>query len=150
MQPKPYEPPHPVNAETFQNLAAALRPVAETQPELLGLYLFGSQATGEAREGSDYDLGALFRHSPQVLDLVGLQGQLSEALGSDVDLIDVGSASPYLALDVVRGERLYCQDPDACDAFDLYVLRRAADLAPFERQRRQMILGLGTGPETNE
>jgi len=56
-----------------------------------------------------------------------------------LDKSDAGRARPYLALDIIRGERLYATDPEACDRFDLYVLRRAADLAPFERQRRRMI-----------
>lgn len=147
MQQKPSKPPQPPSARSLEGLAARLHSVAEPQPEILGLYLFGSRATGEARKGSDIDLGALFLRSPEVLELVGLQERLAEALGGQVDLIDLGTASPYLALDVVRGERLYCRDPDACDAFDLYVLRRAADLAPFERQRRRMVLGLEAVPE---
>ena len=31
-------------------------------------------------------------------------------------------------------------DPVALDHFDLYVMRRAADLAPFERERRRVLL----------
>jgi hypothetical protein len=49
-------------------------------------------------------------------------------------------APPYLALDVVRGEWLYVGDADVEAVYQLYVLRRAGDLAPFERARLQMIL----------
>jgi predicted nucleotidyltransferase len=124
-------------------IAEAIRAVAEAEPQLAGLYLFGSHATGEAHPASDVDLGALFASRVGIWELLGLQTRLEEALGTDVDLVDAGTASPYLALDIVRGERLYCADIDACDDFELYVLRRAADLAPFERQRRRMLLGFG-------
>jgi len=113
--------------------------VAEGEPRLIGLYLFGSRTTGEEHEASDVDLGALFSAPVELWDQLGLQTNFEDALGCPVDLVDVGRASPYLALDIIRGERLYTTDPEACDRFDLYVLRRAADLAPFERQRRRMI-----------
>ena len=42
---------------------------------------------------------------------------------------------------MIRGERLYAQDDHAADEYDLYVLRRAGDLAPFERARMAFVLG---------
>jgi hypothetical protein len=50
-------------------------------------------------------------------------------------------ADPFVAAEVIRGERLFADDEDAADEYDLYVLRRAGDLAPFERERIEMILG---------
>jgi len=123
----------------IQHLAERIRPVAEEESRLIGLYLFGSRASGEEHEASDVDLGALFSAPVDLRDQLDLQGRLEDALGCPVDLVDAGRARPYLALDIIRGERLYATDPEACDRFDLYVLRRAADLAPFERRRRRMI-----------
>ncbi len=37
------------------------------------------------------------------------------------------------------GERLYCQDKHRADEFELYVLRRAGDVAPLERERLSII-----------
>jgi len=122
-------------------IAALVRPIGEAEPRLTGLYLFGSPSTGETHARSDVDLGALFSTPVGIWERLGLAARLEEALGADVDLVVAASASPYLALDVVRGERVYCADADACDAFELFVLRRAGDLAPFERQRREMLLG---------
>jgi predicted nucleotidyltransferase len=126
-----------------RRIAELVRPVAEAEPRLVGLYLFGSRAQGDAHTGSDVDLGALFSDRVEVWDRLGLAARLDEALGTSVDLVSAAEASPYLALDVVRGERVYCSDPHACDAFELYVLRRAGDLAHFERERRRMLLGGG-------
>jgi len=57
-----------------------------------------------------------------------------------VDLVVLPEASPYLALDIVCGELLCATDLDAEAEYQLYVLRRAGDLAPWERERRRMLL----------
>ncbi len=54
---------------------------------------------------------------------------------SRVDLVSFDDADPFVAANIVRGERLYCEDVTAADEFELFILRRAGDLAPFERQR---------------
>jgi predicted nucleotidyltransferase len=56
-----------------------------------------------------------------------------------VDLVVLGEADPFLAANVVRGERLFCEDGQKADNYDLYVLRRAGDLAPLEREREKLI-----------
>ncbi|MGB9722995.1 MAG: nucleotidyltransferase domain-containing protein [Chloroflexia bacterium] len=57
-----------------------------------------------------------------------------------VDLIVLPEADPFLALEVIRGELLYCTDPDAQAEYELYVLRRASDLAPYAHARYRAIL----------
>jgi len=71
------------------------------------------------------------------LDLEGLLGV------SRVDLIMVCEAEPFLAAEIIRGELLYAEDLDRQARFELYVLRRAADLAPFKKQRMKMIMEQG-------
>lgn len=121
-------------------LIAAAREVAAAEPRIVGLYLFGSQATGEAHERSDVDLGVLFAEKVGLGEVIRLEARFEERLGRPVDLVDAASCDPYLALAIIRGERIHCTDSTRCDEFDLYVLRRAADLAPFERERRRMVL----------
>ncbi len=121
---------------------------------LVAIYSFGSRA-GEvaARVAgedvkvdhpfSDVDIGVLpapGRHltAAERADLMVALEDLLEV--GRVDLVILPEAPPYLALDVVRGELLCTTDPVAEAEYQLYVLRRAADLAPFERQRRRMIL----------
>ncbi len=59
--------------------------------------LFGSMARGEATEQSDIDLLVEFSSRGKSLwDVVGLERQLTEALGRQVDLVTEGSLSPYL------------------------------------------------------
>jgi hypothetical protein len=73
---------------------------------------------------------------------VDLMQALEDLLGvARVDLVILPEADPFLAADVVRGERLCAQDAYQADEYDLYVLRRAGDLAPLERERMALILG---------
>ena len=57
-----------------------------------------------------------------------------------VDLVVLPEAGPFLALDIIKGELIYCNDPDRQAEDELYVLRRAGDLAYYEQQRRQQII----------
>lgn len=57
-----------------------------------------------------------------------------------VDLVILPRADAFLAADAVRGELLYCDDEDLQAREELYYLRRAADLAGFEKARLQGIL----------
>jgi hypothetical protein len=80
------------------------------------------------------------RQQESLREVLLLEDALERRLGLPVDLIDAGRASAFLALDILRGERVFCADPDRCDEFELYVMRRAGDLAPFERERRRLLL----------
>jgi len=124
------------------------------QYELMAIYAFGSRAEevaarmagGEVEptwSSSDIDIGVLpvanRRLSPQ--DRVALTLALEDLFDvARVDLVILPEAPPYLALEVVRGELLYTTDPDAEAEYQLYVLRRAGDLAPYQRERLRMIL----------
>ena len=57
-----------------------------------------------------------------------------------VDLVVLPEADPFLAVNVIRGERLFADDAYLADEYDLYILRRAADLLPLERERQRLIL----------
>jgi predicted nucleotidyltransferase len=118
------------------------------------LYAFGSRAreianptTGEAASsslsGSDLDIGVEPATNAHLTarDRVRIAGDLEDLFGvGRVDLVVLPEADPFLALDVIRGELLYCTDRDAQAEQELQVLRRAADLAPYARERWEQIL----------
>ena len=60
------------------------------------LSLFGSTARGDRRPDSDIDLLAAFDESRRIslLDVAGIQIQLSELLGQQVDLVEEGMLKP--------------------------------------------------------
>jgi uncharacterized protein len=122
--------------------------------EVEALYVFGSRAAevyacvqglgALASSSSDVDVGAL-PMSARLSDpreRVRLAMELEDLLGARrVDLVVLPDADPFVAAEVVRGERLYARDEHAADEYDLYILRRAGDLAPLERDRMALILG---------
>lgn len=69
---------------------------------LAALFVFGSEAAGTPHRRSDLDLAALFRRRPDALALLDAQTALEEIAGTDVDLVDLGTASPILARQVLR------------------------------------------------
>ena len=118
------------------------------------LYVFGSRAKelvnyacGKGKIASkknvDVDLGVLpaQKNHLNVKDRVRLTVDLEDLIGvCRVDLVILSEASPFLALDVIRGEELYSADPDRTAEYELYILGKVGDLAYFERQRRKQIL----------
>ncbi len=118
------------------------------------LYAFGSRAREVAGrvsglgpvsgpQASDVDIavqpgkGALEDATARVRLLQALEDLFGAAR---VDLIILSEASAFLAADAVRGELLFCDDEDRQAREELYYLRRAADLAPYQRQRLEGIL----------
>ena len=123
--------------------------------DLAALYVFGSRAKEVYRlldvdrlvsgaSSSDVDIGILPPESA-VLPVdrkVAIATGLEDLLGvSRVDLVVLPEADPFLAVNVIRGERLFFRDAHRIDEYELFVLRRAGDLAPFERERLAMIGG---------
>ena len=117
-------------------------------------YAFGSRAQEvkeyltatmrmETTSLSDIDIGIKASDDPllSVHSKVRLALALEDLLGVQrVDLVSLDEADPFLAANIVRGERIFCEDPYLADEYELYVLRRAGDLAPFERHRIDEIL----------
>lgn len=69
---------------------------------------------------------------------------------SRVDLVMLWEADAFLAVDVIRGELLYCADPDEQARDELYILGRAADAATLRRKSLVDIRGdlLDAGDDT--
>jgi len=123
------------------------------QYTLESLYAFGSQAqsavlaiqtkTPIPPSESDLDIGVLPHNALSVNQKVKLAMDLEAVFGvSRVDLISLTEADPFLAANIIRGERLYVRDAYQADEYELYVLRRAGDLAPFEHERMMMVMGV--------
>ena len=122
------------------------------------LYAFGSRAqeakrcldehtTLDRTTESDLDIGAKTgKDLPLTLqEKVSLAQGLEELFDvSRVDLIDLKQADAFLAAEVIRGERLFSVDEREADEYDLFILRRAGDLAYLERQRMDIILARDT------
>lgn len=120
------------------------------------LYVFGSRAHEvyawlqgatqmRAPSASDVDLGA--KPLPGVVWDVRQKTEIAqlfeELFGVErVDFLPFDDADPFVSANIVRGERLYAADSYAADEYELYVLRRAGDLVPLERERLALIFGV--------
>ena len=138
----------------MNSLQHALRDIAD-QYHIADLIVFGSRAgeiAGRVRgapmaalhAASDLDVGVRSEagHPLTVRDKAKLAAALEDLFDvSRVDLVSLEDADPFLAAEVIRGERLFARDDYAADEYELYVLRRAGDLAPYERERIALILG---------
>jgi predicted nucleotidyltransferase len=58
-----------------------------------------------------------------------------------VDLIVLPEAPISLALEIVTGEILYVHDSTYEAEYQLYIMRQAADLLPYEQMKQRMIMG---------
>jgi len=58
--------------------------------------IFGSYARGEQKETSNLDVIVEFEKRKSLLEIVGIEQELEDALGIKVDLLTRASISPYL------------------------------------------------------
>jgi predicted nucleotidyltransferase len=134
-----------------------LRPDLEAICRRVGvasLYLYGSRAReitarlegGGARPGRENsDLDVAVQPAAGRLESPRSRVALAQALEGffevpRVDLVILPEADSFLAADAVRGELVFCDDEDRQAREELYYLRRAADLVPYQRVRLAGIL----------
>ena len=96
--------------------------LAERNPDIVVVWLYGSHAKGAAHRASDYDLAVAFEHfvkndpvekrlRPECLAL-----DWQQALGlhdRQLSIVDINQASIPLAWELIKVDRvLYCRDED--------------------------------------
>lgn len=93
----------------------------ETLPTLLAVYAFGSRVRGTANADSDLDLAVLVEGYADPMQLFALAATLADALGYEIDLLDLRAASTVMQYQVLQGERLWAKDT-AAGIFEAMVL----------------------------
>lgn len=122
---------------------------------LLAIYLFGSRAddglrllAGEevVREGSDLDIGVVFRrHDFALRELAELQVEMEDLFAPlRVDLVPLQRVDPLFQYRAIDGHRVAATDSTAADLYELLVLRQASELVYFQRQREIEAFGVST------
>jgi predicted nucleotidyltransferase len=117
------------------------------------IYAFGSRAKEaldmvDGRIGqvsskpSDLDIGVKPEKPLTVEEKVKIAILFEDVFDvSRVDLIVLPEAPVFLALEIVTGEVLYRQDSTYEAEYQLYIMRVAADLLPYEQLKQRMIMG---------
>ncbi|HVR97499.1 MAG TPA: nucleotidyltransferase domain-containing protein [Thermoanaerobaculia bacterium] len=122
---------------------------------LLAIYLFGSRADdglqllrGEAvtREGSDLDVGVVFRDS--AFDsrlLAALQIEIENLFALlRVDLVPLQRVDALFQFNAIDGHRIAVGDTEQADRYELVIMSRAAELLPIQRQIERERFGVST------
>jgi uncharacterized protein len=120
------------------------------------IYAFGSRSV-EARqlieEGikqlspgpSDLDIGIKSARRLTISEKVEIALRLEDIFGaSRVDLAVLDEASVFLALEIVTGELLFATDLLYEAEYQLYIMRKAAELIPYQRAKEKMMLGISS------
>lgn len=111
-------------------------------PDLLAVYVFGSQAQGTAGPASDLDLAVLVAGMAEPVHLWELAQTLAGLSGCEVDLLDLRAASTVMQYQIITtGTRLWEKNAQAA-IFESVILSekteldtaRAALLADVQRE----------------
>ncbi len=116
------------------------------------IYAFGSRAK-EAYDlthgkkaalqasSSDLDIGVKPERSLSVEEKVKIAVFFEDLFGVPrVDVVVLPEAPVMLALEIVQGELLFAEADRYEAEYQLYIMRLAAELAPYERMKRDLIL----------
>jgi uncharacterized protein len=125
-----------------QDFHMHLRTFGRSEEAVLLVYLFGSQASGQAGPGSDYDLGILLdRRQDAPARRARLAHELTVIMGTpDVDVVFLNQAPPELAFAVIQGQLLYERDLATRVEYEAQVMSRYCDYLPYLRAQRAEIL----------
>lgn len=133
--PQPIDPDAPALRKAVDDLARRFRPAA--------ILLYGSRATGQAREGSDVDLALLFAGEPvpSAFELAAARTDLEALLGRNVDLVVLDQASPILAMQILKkGIVLQQRNPQALPEFTMNALAAYFDLKQTRKPIEEALL----------
>lgn len=115
---------------------------AESAPDVISAYLFGSTARGSRREASDVDVAVLLSEEPS-RTLAGLRfelaAELEVAIGLAVQLVILNRAPADLVHRVLRdGVLLVDRDPSARIRFEVRRRNEFFDLQPILHRYRRL------------
>lgn len=118
-------------------LADAVRVVREAVPDLVVLYLFGSAPHGLRTATSDVDLAIWAERALDRTGLWSLRGDLEDVFRTDVDVVDLWTASTVMRAQVVKTAQVLYEASlqDRC-RFEMHVFSMYAH---FNLERRDLL-----------
>jgi uncharacterized protein len=112
---------------------------------VVAVYLFGSAAAGSTHRTSDLDVAVLGARPLDAASRFDLQERVASRLGRDVDLVDLATATPVVAIQVVTaGCLLYESDRASREHFEDRTFGAYARLNEERRGILQRVADEGT------
>jgi predicted nucleotidyltransferase len=112
----------------------AVTALLDRRPDVRLAYVFGSVAAGRSQRGSDLDVAVLFASAPSPATLDLLAEELEGASAHPIDLVNLATAPPLLAHEVVRSGRcIVCRDAGERGEFEARATLRYLDTAHLRR-----------------
>lgn len=106
-------------------------------PDVAGIWLFGSAASGLESVESDIDLAVLPANKADKVKLWQCAQSIASKVGKEIDLIDLLDASTVLRAQVMQdGKLIYCADKLLCDRFETEAL---TDYLRFDEGRKELL-----------
>jgi predicted nucleotidyltransferase len=100
--------------------------------------LFGSYARGQARAGSDVDIGLLWAHGVTTATKNAVLDRIERAARATADAIDIEDAPPLLRMEIARsGTLLLARSSDAWPRFRARAMLDWWDFAPYARRMHE-------------
>ena len=94
----------------MNNIENILNDFAFERPEVITVFLFGSEASGVTHKESDIDIAVLFRDDkiPSPHQVQDLREELTLHAKREVDLVVFNTASPVIRMQILRkGKKVY-------------------------------------------
>jgi len=111
--------------------------INEDLQDVLGVWIFGSVASGLDVADSDIDLAVLSTDKIDKVRLWKCSQRIASAVRREVDLVDLIDASTVMRSQIVQsGKRIYCADNFICDKFETEAL---TDYLRFNEERREIL-----------
>ncbi len=109
--------------------------ILDREPGLQAAMAYGSAVTGELAPHSDVDLGVLFEQPLTAERKLDLMDRLQQALGRDVDLVDIREANGLILREILcKGVSLLRKDSTAFAEQLIRMVYNEMDFMPYYRR----------------
>src|SRR5262245_38635054 len=123
-------------------LDAAVAAAAAVEPSVSAVWVFGSRARDEHGAASDLDVAVLLDAGAGTDVLSRLGGALTQRLGMDADVVDIGASTPVLGFEIVSGgRRVFARDDLQADEVEERLLREYLDTDHMRRVQHHYLYG---------
>ena len=123
------------------DMSAKLKESLSTRDDIAFVFLFGSFVTGGRNALSDLDIAVFFQRKVDFEKIYELREDLSETLGTEVDVVVLNDASPVIKMQVLKkGVLLIDNDRRAYNEFFLSTIKEYDDLKRNRKEVEDKIL----------